>query len=113
MVKINKCLVVDRCMPSVLCFENAVDVSQTPLLKNTLICIIEVFPVYLPGCFWTGKKIILHNGLTEALNRTQWLRGRALDFRLREPGFESCTAVLKTLGTFFHSTLLQFTQLYK
>ena len=27
--------------------------------------------------------------------RAQWLRGRASDSRLREPGFESCVAVLK------------------
>ena len=25
----------------------------------------------------------------------KWLRGRASDYRLREPGFESCAAVLK------------------
>ena len=43
--------------------------------------------------------------------RAQWLRGRASDSQLREPGFESCAAVLK-LGKFFHYTLLQFT-LYK
>ena len=30
-----------------------------------------------------------------SLLRAQWLRGRALDSRLREPGFESCAAVLK------------------
>ena len=28
-------------------------------------------------------------------SRAQWLRGRASDSRLREPGFESCAAVLK------------------
>ena len=33
--------------------------------------------------------------------RAQWLMGRASDSRLREPGFESCAAVFKTLGTFF------------
>ena len=37
----------------------------------------------------------------------QCLWSRALDFQLRESGFESC------VGKFFHSTLLQFTQLYK
>ena len=41
----------------------------------------------------------------------QWLRGRALDSRLRGPGLESYAGVLN-LGQFFHSTLLQFTQLY-
>ena len=39
--------------------------------------------------------------------------GRASDSRLREPGFEPCAAVLKPWASYFHSTLLQFTQLYK
>ena len=43
----------------------------------------------------------------------QWLRGRVADSRLQESGFESCAAVFKTLGKFYHSTLLQYTQLYK
>ena len=47
------------------------------------------------------------------LRRAQWLRGRASDSRLREPGFESCAAALKPWASFFHSTLLQFTQLFK
>ena len=33
--------------------------------------------------------------------RAQWLRGRALDSRLREPGFESCAVVLKPWASFF------------
>ena len=33
--------------------------------------------------------------------RAQWLRGRASDSRLREPGFESCAAVLKPWASFF------------
>ena len=33
--------------------------------------------------------------------RVQWLRGRASDSRLREPGFESCAAVLKPWASFF------------
>ena len=33
--------------------------------------------------------------------RTQWLRGRPPDSRLREPGFESCAAVLKPWASFF------------
>ena len=45
--------------------------------------------------------------------RVQWLKGRAPDSRLREPGFESCVAVLKPWTTFSTHTLLQFTQLYK
>ena len=43
----------------------------------------------------------------------QWLRGRASDSRLREPGFESYASVLKHWASSFHCTLLQFTQLYK
>ena len=31
----------------------------------------------------------------------QWLRGRASDSQLREPGFESCAAVLKPWASFF------------
>ena len=31
----------------------------------------------------------------------QWLRGRASDSRLREPGFEPCAAVLKTWASVF------------
>ena len=31
----------------------------------------------------------------------QWLRGTASDSRLREPGFESCAAVLKPWASFF------------
>ena len=33
--------------------------------------------------------------------RAPWLRGRASDSRLREPGFESCAAVLKPRASFF------------
>ena len=33
--------------------------------------------------------------------RGQWLRGRASDSRLREPGFESCAVVLKPWANFF------------
>ena len=31
----------------------------------------------------------------------RWLRGRASDSQLREPGFESCAAVLKPWASFF------------
>ena len=41
------------------------------------------------------------------------LTGRAPGSWLQEPGFESCAAVLKPRASVFHSTLLQFTQLYK
>ena len=82
----------------------------------------------------TGKTIVLLNlenlyeSLYDALNqasaltyiiihryavcREQWLRGRASDYRLRGPRFESCAAVLN-VGHLFHFTLLQFTQLYE
>ena len=43
----------------------------------------------------------------------QWVRGRASDFRLKGPEFKSYAAVLKPWASLFHSTLLQFTQLYK
>ena len=33
--------------------------------------------------------------------RAPWLRGRALDSKLREPGFESCAAVLKPWASLF------------
>ena len=33
--------------------------------------------------------------------RVQWLRGRASDSRLREPGFESYAAALKPWASFF------------
>ena len=35
------------------------------------------------------------------VNGAQWLRGRPPDSRLREPGFESCAAVLKPWASFF------------
>ena len=36
-----------------------------------------------------------------SFHRAQWLRGRASDSQLREPGFESCAAVLKPWARFF------------
>ena len=41
----------------------------------------------------------LHN--TKVSCRAHWLRGRVMDSRLREPGFESCAAVLKSWTSFF------------
>ena len=41
------------------------------------------------------------NDATVYLCRAQWLRGRASDSRLLEPGFKSCAAVLKTSASFF------------
>ena len=35
------------------------------------------------------------------MNRPQWLRVRISDSRLREPGFESCAAVLKPWASVF------------
>ena len=35
-------------------------------------------------------------------HRAQWLRGRASDSRLKGPGFESCSAVLKPLAIFVY-----------
>ena len=39
--------------------------------------------------------------ITIYMSRAQWLRNRASDSRLREPGFESCAAVLKSWARFF------------
>ena len=38
---------------------------------------------------------------TTGICRAQWLMGRASDSRLREPGFESCAAVLKPWTSVF------------
>ena len=38
---------------------------------------------------------------THFTTRAQWFRGRASDSRLRDPGFESCAAVLKPWARFF------------
>ena len=41
-------------------------------------------------------QVLVRGNLNPARNcRVQWLRGRALDYLLREPGFESCAAMLK------------------
>ena len=48
-------------------------------------------------------------------SRAQWLGGRASDSRLREPGFESCAAVLKPWAIFFTlhcSSSLSYTNEY-
>ena len=42
----------------------------------------------------------------------QRLGSRVSNSQLREPGFESCAAVLN-VGQDFHSTLLQYTQRYE
>ena len=41
------------------------------------------------------------------------VRGRASDSHIRGPGFDSCAVILKLWAIIVHSTLLQFTQLYK
>ena len=43
--------------------------------------------------------------------RAQWLTSKASHTRLREPGFESCAAVLTPWASCVPSTLLQFNQL--
>ena len=51
---------------------------------------------------WLYTPIILPLYLAVIDNgRVQWLRGRASDFRLGGPGFESCAAVLKPWARFF------------
>ena len=42
-----------------------------------------------------------NNLICELICRAQWLRGRALDSRLRDPGFESGAAVLKPWASLF------------
>ena len=43
--------------------------------------------------------LLLHGRL--CVRRSQWLRSRASDSRLRKPGFESCAAVLKPWAILF------------
>ena len=47
--------------------------------------------------------ILLHCKFVDESNihRMQWLRGRVLDSRLREPGFESCATMLKPWASLF------------
>ena len=45
-------------------------------------------------CLWCNDEL-------EPLSRAKWHKGRASDSRLREPGFESCAAVLKPWASFF------------
>ena len=47
---------------------------------------------------WPGQSWLVHMVWN---CRAQWLRGRASASRLREPGFESCDAVLKPWASFF------------
>ena len=47
---------------------------------------------------YSRRNLLLHQG--EGVCRVQWLRGRASDSRLREPGFESCAVVLKPWASF-------------
>ena len=39
--------------------------------------------------------VMFRNKVIELNYNAQWLRGRASNSQLREPGFESCAAVLK------------------
>ena len=39
--------------------------------------------------------------MSQLMGRPQWLSGRASDYRLREPGFESCVAVLNPRTSLF------------
>ena len=56
---------------------------------------------YSSDCFCRGYIIIYIRHSLAALRRAAWLRGRASDSRLREPGFESCAAVLKPWASCF------------
>ena len=54
---------------------------------------LRIFVKWSLSCFLLLSEI--------PLGGAQWLRGRAPDSRLREPGFESCAAVLKPWASFF------------
>ena len=43
--------------------------------------------------YQVGRYVLID--IRSTISRAPWLRGRALDSRLRGPGFESCAAVLK------------------
>ena len=70
-------------------------------------------PVPVCGPQYCFSNQLLSANSLQRTHRAQWLRGRVSDARPREPGFNSCAAVLKPWASFFHSTLLQFTQLYR
>ena len=53
---------------------------------------LKYFPMYL------YLKVFVFQSLK---CRVPWLRGRASDSQLREPGFESCATVLKPWASFF------------
>ena len=62
---------------------------------------------YLGSGRWFPPPTTDHSSSSpEPFCRAPWLRGRAMDSRLREAGFEFCAAVLKPWASFF-------TQLYK
>ena len=49
---------------------------------------------------WEVEAVLRDITKTYGFNRAHWLRGRTSDCRLREPGFESCVAMLKCLASF-------------
>ena len=57
---------------------------------------------------WSTMLMHTHNIFTGyVISRVQWIRGSILDSQLREPRFEA----FESVGKFFHSILVQFTQL--
>ena len=66
---------------------------ELALYKNCIIIILLMYVWLLSFSHLTG--------VLSVFCRAQWLRDRASDSRLREPGFESCAAVLKPWASFF------------
>ena len=68
------------------------------------VCVCVRMCVRVRACVYVCACVSIR--LCARVSRAQWLRGRTSDSRLREPGFESCAAVLQTWGQCFYSTLL-------
>ena len=70
-----------------------------PTLESAVLRMFVFFSYSVVNLLWYRKEfkvIVLY------LNcRAQWLRGRASNSRLREPGFETYAAVLKSWASFF------------
>ena len=67
-------------------------------------------------CYWRNMATIRWQCSPDSVQMWLFIEGSGSGTshsRLREPGFESCAAVLNLGLVFFHSTLLQFTQMYE
>ena len=74
--------------------EDKLQRSKSICMEQTRVCFGKLHQDNQPLCqvFWQP---------IGGICRAPWLRGRASDFRLREPGFESCATVLKPWASFF------------